>query len=389
MSNTSTVVQTNLTDSNEAGTFLGSRIRSGLAGASVDALIVFASARYDYHALLTSIEAACRPKFLVGCSSAGEFATGSRGEGAACAIGLHAPSIRFSAALTRGVGKERGKAAAHLVAGFEGMRSTAPGFRNALVLTDALAGHADDLVEELTVLTGGRYQFFGGGAGDDGLFQRTHVFLGTEAVSDAAVALEMVSDKPIGIGVRHGWMPASAPMRVTESEGARVISLNSIKAVEVYQAHAKSIGARFDPKDPMPFFLHSILGIDTGDGHRLRVPLGVNDDGSISYAAEVPQGATVHIMKTTGASAAEAGEHAARVALEKLNGAPPAVALLFDCVATRLRLGDAFGDELAAVEKALGGASFAGCNTYGQIARADGQFGGFHNCTAVVCVIPR
>lgn len=33
-------------------------------------------------------------------------------------------------------------------------------------------------------------------------------------------------------------------------------------------------------------------------------------------------------------------------------------------------------------------ATRAGCNTYGQIARAEGQFSGFHNCTAVVCVIP-
>jgi hypothetical protein len=29
-----------------------------------------------------------------------------------------------------------------------------------------------------------------------------------------------------------------------------------------------------------------------------------------------------------------------------------------------------------------------GENSYGQIVRAAGQFSGFHNCTAVVCVIP-
>jgi hypothetical protein len=29
-----------------------------------------------------------------------------------------------------------------------------------------------------------------------------------------------------------------------------------------------------------------------------------------------------------------------------------------------------------------------GCNTHGQIARAEGQFEGFHNCTAVVCLLP-
>jgi hypothetical protein len=74
--------------------------------------------------------------------------------------------------------------------------------------------------------------------------------------------------------------------------------------------------------------------------------------------------------------------------LQKLEGHKPQVALFFDCVATRLRLGQSFGYELAAIQEVLGPIDYAGCNTYGQVARAEGQFSGFHNCTAVVCVIP-
>mgnify|MGYP006147235867 FL=1 len=40
------------------------------------------------------------------------------------------------------------------------------------------------------------------------------------------------------------------------------------------------------------------------------------------------------------------------------------------------------------VADALGGAPFVGCNTYGQIARSESQFSGFHNCTAVVLALP-
>jgi hypothetical protein len=257
-----------------------------------------------------------------------------------------------------------------------------------LVLTDALAGHADELIEELTLLTGGNYQFFGGGAGDDANFSRTQVFCGTELASDAAVALEILSTKPIGVGVRHGWRPASKPMRVTESDGGRLVSLNAISAVELFERHARETGQSFDPKDPIPFFLHNILGIDTGQGYKLRVPLAVHADGSVSCAAEIPTGATVCIMGTDTASAGEAAASATRAALERLNGGEPKVALFFDCVATRLRLGKEFGTELKAVELALGSAQFAGCNTYGQVARAEGQFSGFHNCTAVVCILP-
>jgi len=46
-------------------------------------------------------------------------------------------------------------------------------------------------------------------------------------------------------------------------------------------------------------------------------------------------------------------------------------------------------NRLEAVRTALGGSDLVGSNTYGQIARADGQFGGFHNCTAVVLALPQ
>ena len=93
-------------------------------------------------------------------------------------------------------------------------------------------------------------------------------------------------------------------------------------------------------------------------------------------------------MVTSAGSACEAASAASRAALAGLQGARHAGSLLFDCAATRLRLGRAFGDELAAVADSLGSDNFAGCNTYGQIARAEGQFTGFHNCTAIVFAIP-
>lgn len=83
-----------------------------------------------------------------------------------------------------------------------------------------------------------------------------------------------------------------------------------------------------------------------------------------------------------------AAERAVRSALARLLGHQPAAALVFDCAATRLRMGRDLEIELAAIGDVLGTAQYAGRNTYGQIARVEGQFSGFHNCTAVVCVLP-
>ena len=387
MTRTATVY-TDMNDGSEAGRHLGVQVREVLANEAPDALVVFASSRFDHQALLTALDAECHPKLLVGSSSAGEFTGQRRGEGTACVLALRSDELRLAAGLGRGVSQDRTRAAGEALAAFRGPDDRVFPHRSALIMTDALAGHADQLVEELTVLTSGKYQFAGGGAGDDANFSQTHVFYGTDAYSDAVVALELLSKKPLGIGVGHGWVPTGKPLRVTASEGMRLVSLNGLPALEAFEQHAVETSQKFDRTNPLPFFLHNILGIDTGEGHRLRVPLAVNKDGSVTCAAEIPPGARLHIMKATADSAIIAARRATESAVQGLRGGKAAAALFFDCVATRLRMGDAFGFELDSVSQSLGGAGFVGCNTYGQIARADGQFGGFHNCTAVVMVLP-
>ncbi len=384
----SAVAHTDRTDSAEAGAALGGSIAAGLNGHRPDALIVFASPRYEHGPFLRALEVSCRPKLLVGCSSAGEFTSNMRGEGLASAVALRSEDMQFAAGLGRGLSADPAGVARQIVGSFRGLADNTYPFRSALVLNDALAGHADEFVEQLTLLTAGTYRLFGGGAGDNANFRRTHVFLGTEVANDAGVALEILSRKPIGIGVRHGWVPRSAPLRVTESDGMRLVSLNMVPAVEVFQEHAEATGQRFDLDDPIPFFLHNVLGLETGEGHKVRVPLAVQSDGSVLCAADVPTGAIVHIMGASVSSAVDAASAATRDAVQQLGRHQPSVAIFFDCVATRLRLGQEFGVELDSIARDLSPAAFAGCNTYGQIARAEGQFSGFHNCTAVVCVLP-
>jgi len=370
-----------------AGEELGRSIVDQLGGPP-DALVVFASPDQDHVELLTTLTSACTPGVMIGCSSAGEFTSDASGVGMTCVLALRSDDMQFTATIGHGLRTDRNAAAQAIVAGFQGTTSVEYRYRSALVLTDALAGFADDLIDRITVLTGGVYRFFGGGAGDDARFERTTVFFGTAVSTDAAVALEILSQKPIGVGVSHGWEPGGERFRVTDAAGMHLGSLNAAPAVDAFDAHAEATGQSFDHAAPIPFFLHNVLGVESPEGYRLRVPLAVGDDGGIACAADVPRGATSCIMTTTAESAADAAAAATRAAMSQLEGHPAAGAFLFDCVATRLRLGQQFEAELDAVQKQLGDIPFAGFNTYGQIAQSEGQFNGFHNCTAVVCVIP-
>jgi hypothetical protein len=374
----------------EAGVDLAMQIRRGLDGGVADAIIVFASSQNDYGALLDSLQKGSGARTIAGCSSAGEFTSDTSGTGMSSAIALRSPEMRFTSVLARDLSTDRQKAAEQLARGFSGLETSTFRYRNALVLVDALAGHAEDLVDRLTLATGGMYRFFGGGAGDDANFAKTFVFSGTEAATNAVVALEILSNKQLGIGARHGWSAAGDALRVTETADSCVVSLNVAPAVEAFEEHATATNQRFDSSDPLPFFLHNIVGVKTDDGYKLRVPLGVGGEGQVVFAAEVPTGSTAQIMSTGAASAVAAAASATRDAMQQVerDGNTPKAALFFDCVATRLRLGQEFGKELDAVAKELKDARFVGFNSYGQIVRAEDQFSGFHNCTAVVCVIP-
>jgi hypothetical protein len=380
-------VSTAEADSAAAGRTLAEQIQSGL-GKTPHAVIVFAAPNYDHPVLLRALAEACSPDLIVGASSAGEFTNDTLGVGLASALAIHDPEACFSLGVGKNLKADPVAAAWSMVEGFRGHLDHSFPHRSALVLTDALAGYADALADELTVATAGEYQFFGGGAGDNASFERTTVFNNTEVLTDAAVALEILSRKPLGIGVSHGWEPASDPFRVTEATGLTLASLNGLPAVEAFEEQAAAKGETLDRAAPIPFFLQNILGIDTGSGYRLRVPLAVKDDGSIHCAAEVPVGSIERNKKTSHRSAAEAAERATDAAIAGIGESRPKAALFFDCVATRLRCGDHFATEVAAVADKIGDAALVGCNTHGQIARAEGQFEGFHNCTAVVCVFP-
>ena len=380
------VVSTEMRDSATAGKYLAAEISKSL-GKSPKALVVFAAPQHDHKAMLSAIKSELPDTIVVGASSAGEFTNATSGQGLACAMGLVGDDVVFAYSVGRNLAMNAASAAQEIASSFT---HSPPGrfpFRSALVLADALAGHADILVDQLTLATAGQYQFFGGGAGDNAQFQKTTVFCGEEVLSDAAVALEILSSKPLGVGVSHGWSPASRAFRVTASDGMRMISIDGFPAIEAFEEHAVETHQKLDRNEPLPFFLHNIIGVDSGAEHRLRVPLAVDGEGAVLCAAEVPVGSIVRIMQTSTKSAVSAAEKAANAALAAL-GSPPAGALFFDCVATRLRMGDEFGLELSSVQDKFSDVPLTGCNTHGQIARAEGQFSGFHNCTAVVCVFP-
>jgi hypothetical protein len=60
--------------------------------------------------LLCALEAACRPRLLVGCSSAGEFTCTAEAVGSARAVALRSAEMQFAAGLGHGLRADRAAA---------------------------------------------------------------------------------------------------------------------------------------------------------------------------------------------------------------------------------------------------------------------------------------
>jgi hypothetical protein len=385
----SVVVDTVLPDSSDAGAFLGARIRDGLGGARPDAVLLFAPPSYDYATLVHALGERCAPKTLVGGSGVGGFtARGYLDERAACAVAIRSSSLRFCTGVGRELRRDPRRAAHELVSTWTGLSSHAWPYRSAIVLVDALVGHADAFLDHLMAATGRTYQLFGGGAADGARMSRSQLLCGTDVLSDCAVGLEILSDQPLGVGLCQGWRPVSAPLRVTEADGNRVLSLNGLPALDTFREHAAQTGQRLDLEAPVPFFLDNILGLQGEGGFKFRVPVAANPDGSVTCAAEVPTGAIVRIMSTSAALASSGAAGAIGRAREQLGARRPHLAVFFDCLASKLRLELGFGFDPRALGVPLGTTNYAGFSTCGQVVRTDGELDGFQNCTAVVCVFP-
>jgi hypothetical protein len=100
----------------QAGEEIGEAISAGFNGEAPDALVVFASSRHDYAALLGRIQDIARPAAMIGCSSAGEFTSHAFQAGAVSAVALRSDTMRFNPVLGRGLRQDRHKAAQAMAA---------------------------------------------------------------------------------------------------------------------------------------------------------------------------------------------------------------------------------------------------------------------------------
>lgn len=207
-------------------------VGDAVQGRSAKLVVLFASEALDLQALVARAYQLADGAPLVGCSTAGEIASGGPSDGGVVALAFGGDGFTIGVRCTTGLGdspREAGAEAASVLSEVAGAS-----FHILMLLTDGLAGDQQEVVRGAHSVAGAGVPLVGGCAGDDLQMAATHQFFNGEVLRDAVVVAGIGSEAPLGIGVRHGWEPVGDPMLVTESGPNRVDTLDDQPALDIY-----------------------------------------------------------------------------------------------------------------------------------------------------------
>lgn len=363
---------------------------------TADVAIVFASVFYDQQKVLEGVRSIVQDAIIVGCSTAGEITTqGPSNKSSIAVMTLKSDKIKFYADVgeqihysPRGAGKS--------VA--EKINQKAGGSLNMFMMfPDVLVGNGADIVRGVTDVLGENFPVVGGAAGDDFKFEKTFQYLNETVHTGCVVALGMKGPLTVGIGVKHGWIPIGIPRKVTKSQGSILYELDSKPAIGIYEEYFGQMADELRKEKLAKLAITYPLGMKV-EGHDemlLRDPIQVDVDGSITCAAEIPEGSEIQLMIGSYEEAVRVAEEAARNTMSQIGIATPKAIVIFNCIARHKLFGDRAGEEIKVIQSVIGKEiPLIGFYTYGEQAPLGGEVKNmktcppaFHNETVVICVL--
>jgi len=352
-------------------------------------LIIFAAPRYDLEHISKSLSEKFEDCAVIGCTTSGEIAEGNALTQSLVLWALGGTGIRVSTSF--GLVDHEGQGLRQAAIQAAGCLDQLERRNNTVMvlLSDGLGGDQMEVVRGAYDAANIDVPLVGGCAGDYLAMRKTLQVHGRQVMSGSVVAAAISSDRPLGIGVSHGWTAASEPMLVTESRNTLLSSLDDQPALDIYLDFFNPPQAvRDNPQAFADFAAVHPIGIRRRDRIEMRHITGFDPvRRALVMVAEVPQGGLAFLTEGNYDSVLEAAAESVSSAMTALGDTLPAGLLLFDCVSRRSIFGEQHvREETELISSCCRGVPMGGFYTYGEIARTKGS-GGFHNQTLVTLAI--
>jgi methyl-accepting chemotaxis protein len=385
-------------DSRQAGVQAARNALEKLGNDRPSLAVLFISSHFELEKVLAGTREILGPDTeIIGCSSSGEFTEEGCMNNAVAVALIASSEYSFRVRGRTGLKEDiRGV--------FNGFKedfadfTVREGRTSALMMIDGLSGNGEECALSAIAAFETDMHISGGAAGDALAFEKTFVIAGDRVLTDGVALCMVKGPERFFSGVEHGHSPLSETLTATETRGNVLLMIDGRPAWEVWKEITREdaktggvdVDALKDASEIGSFLLKYELGLEAERGYKIRVPLSVNDDGSINFACTIPPEVSFRIMKSTQDDQVRSARKAAKLAKNAIGDRAIAGALIFDCVCRGLILGEnRFCEAVDAMKEEIGaGVPLTGFETYGEICMDTRQFSGFHNTTSVVTLIP-
>lgn len=364
-------------DSYQAGRDAAALAVERAGGGSPDFVIAFASVAFSQQEVVRGIREVGAGALFIGCSGAGEITNAGPTQKSVVVMAVRSDIIKFYTGLGKDIkngAREAGQAVAREV-----REKAVQDLRAFIMLPDVLTGNGAEIVRGVLDVLGPHFPVIGGAAGDDFLFEKTYEYRDDEVVSGAVAGVGLAGSFSMGIGVRHGWVPIGMPMKVTKAEGAVLHELDGKPAIGIYEDYFGQKAEELRKEALARIAITYPLGLkipEYEEEYLIRDPITVDEKGSITCAAEIPEGSEIRLMIGSKERAIEAAQDAARHLMHEfeINKARPKFILMFNCIAREKLFAQKAQDEITAVMDIIGRETpLIGFYTYGEQAPLGGE----------------
>ncbi len=187
--------------------------------------------------------------------------------------------------------------------------------------------------------------------------------------------------------LEHGYQAPERMISATSTEGNRIITIDWRPAFDVYREAAREeYGVEIDHESFYRIAVHFPFGIIRANGEVVvRIPVALQEDGSLFCVGEVPPNALLTLMRAPAVDSQGTVEKLAQGVEARFGSLADTDLLTFYCAGRRIHLGDTAVSELAAVRARIKSRQQAGALSLGEIGQSlQGGYPLFHN-GALVC----
>lgn len=254
-------------------------------------ILVFASPSYDPQQFCTELAKVFGDTPICGCTTAGELSPDGWGDNSVVALGFSALDFtivarplldlaNFRMEDGRRVGSELRQELAR-----NGNGGDEKSF--GLLLIDGLCQREEAVMSSIYAALD-NIPVVGGSAGDGLRFEKTWVFHGGQAHTDAAVLILLKTSLPFRLFKCDNFEPSATKMVVTEADIERRI-VKEINAEPAAEEYSRAVGIMDTDLDMFSFASHPVL-VRAGGAYYARSIQQVNPDGSLNFFCAVDEG---------------------------------------------------------------------------------------------------